>query len=577
MIGSVRVKTGCASTAAKLFVAPSLFASALLLFAATASAQTPIGTHLGRKVALQKFLDAADKLSPEVRKHLSPAMRNYLRFANATVNDTAPPTTAAAEESFARNIGSLANLAPALIHVSNVAMNPPKQGYTQNTSSSAWCGSAVVVGYEDSGALFRTDPRLVSGVPNSINGVSYSTNAGKTFTDVGFLNPGTFSDNALIGDPSVTCTSSAHFQYASILNTMTPDGLSPIIGPSVSFSTNGGKTWTAPLQVVSLDGNTEIADQPWLAVDPANAQRLYLSFTEMDALSCVSIKLVTSGNGGKSWSAPALIDQQCPPTQPPFNPQNDVAGSRVIVAPDDKVYVAYEFFPGLPPGATQINSVNFAISTNHGASFSKPRKIANLVPSGTGVELNGHLTIDEYPQIAVDRSASRTRGTLYITYPDGRDHVVPDSSAASGTYAYPDIFVAKSTNSGQSFTVLGAISRTPKDFTGIGRDQFLPAVAVDNDGEVAVCYYDRRNDRSNLRVDRFCSVSANQGKTWTDQEQSSLHWLPSRNADPLNSGATFGISEYDVITTDFLQHTEGFFNSFIIEINAKQSVVATKF
>ena len=45
--------------------------------------------------------------------------------------------------------------------------------------------------------------------------------------------------------------------------------------------------------------------------------------------------------------------------------------------------------------------------------------------------------------------------------------------------------MAKSTNSGRSFTALGAVSPTPKDFTGLGGDQFLPAIAVDKDGVVA--------------------------------------------------------------------------------------------
>jgi hypothetical protein len=178
----------------------------------------------------------------------------------------------------------------------------------------------------------------------------------------------------------------------------------------------------------------------------------------------------------------------------------------------------------------------------------------------------------------VDRSSGPSRGTLYVTYPDGRNHIVPDKNAASGTYAYPDIFVAKSTNAGQSFTVLGAINPTPKDFRGIGRDQFLPGIAVDNDGEVAVCYYDRQNDRANLRVDRYCSVSSNQGKSWKAQIASNTNWLPTSNRDPLDpNGGGYAISDYDALTSDFLRQGDGFFGAFIVEISGNQNVVATKF
>jgi hypothetical protein len=557
--------------------------AAALLFAIAALAQQPAAASAvaartaANKVALRKLVDAANKLSPEVSKHLSRGLQNYLRYANAAVNGGAPAGNAAAQN-FAASKQKRVGWNPwNLIPVSDPALDPATQGYTQNTTSSAWCGSSVVVGYEDSGAYLRTDPNGAFGVPLSFNGVSYSENAGKSFADLGFLTPGTFSANALLGDPVVTCSSATHFQFASILNTTTPDGINPLIGPSISFSTNEGKSWSAPLQAVSLDGNSQLADTPWLAVDSTDTQRLYLSYTEMDALACNSINVVTSADGGKKWSAPVSIDQECIPTDPAAI-QNAVTGSRVTVGPDGKVYVTYEFFPGALPSPPQDNEIKFATSTNHGAAFGKPHTIAKLVPSGTGVELNGHLQVTEYPHIAVDRSHSASRGTIYVAYPDGRDKIMADPNSASGIYAYPDIFVAKSTNSGRSFSVLGGISRTQKDFRGIGHDQFLPGVAVDKDGEVAVCYYDRRNDPADLRVDRFCSVSSNQGKTWTDRQVSNLHWLPSLNADPLNpGGGGYTISEYDALTSDFMLHGDGFFGAFIVEISGNQNVVGTKF
>jgi hypothetical protein len=555
---------------------------AALLFAASAPAQqqaaansvAPV-TAAAHQAALKKFVDAANRLSPDLRKHLSRSLQNYLRYAEAAVTGSAPSGKFAAGN-LAANKKMHSGWPWDLIPVSNDAIESATRGYTQNTTSSAWCGKSVVVGYEDSGAFLRTDPSDAFGVPISFNGISFSANAGKSFTDLGFLTPGTFSANALMGDPSVTCSSATHFQYASILNTTTPDGVNPLIGPAISFSTDGGKMWSAPVLAAGLDGNTEIADSPWLAVDPTNSQRLYVSFTAIDPLGCNSIDVVRSADGGKMWSAPVIIDQECIPTDPNAN-QNMVTGSRIIVAADGKVHVAYEFFPGFIPGVPQINAIHFATSSNHGASFSKPVRVADLVPSGTGVELNGHLQVNEFPQIAVDRREGPSRGTVYVAYPDGRHQVIADPNSASGTYAYPDIFVAKSTNAGRSFTVLGAISPTPKDFTGIGRDQFLPGIAVDKDGEVSACYYSRQNDRADLRVDRFCSVSSKQGKTWKEQQVSRLNWLPSLNADPLNPGSGYGISEYDAVTSDFLMHEDGFFGAFIVEISGNQNVVAAKF
>jgi hypothetical protein len=576
---TVRIKCVCASSTATLLAAASLYASAALLFPRGASAQTPQSTQANTKIALKKLVDAANNLSPEVKKHLSRGLQNYLRYANAAVNTlaAAPSANFAAPQILASptipspQTGAAAD--PNLIQVSNLTMDPPKEGYTQNTTSTAWCGNSVVVGYEDTGAFLRTDPKQVSGVPISQDGVSFSTNAGKTFTDLGFLNPGTFSANALIGDPAVTCTSPAHFQYVSILNTTTPDGMNFIIGPSISFSTDAGKSWSAPQQIVSLDGNTELADKPWLAVDPYNPHHLYVTFTHVSFLACTNVELVRSTDSGKTWSAPVAINSDCK------NPNIVMdTGSNVVVAPGGKVYVAYESFP-TPPAGTSFGktAIYFARSLTAGASFSAPIRISDVVPGGDGVYLNGPIQANDYPQLAVDRSSGPSRGTIYITWPNGRNRIVPDTNAPSGTYAYPDIFVAKSTNLGFSFKVLGAISPTPKDFRGVGRDQFLPTIAVDNDAEVAVCYYDRRNDRSNLRVGHFCSVSANQGKTWTDIALSNLDWVPAPNLDPLNSGGRADISEYDALATEFLLHTDGFFASFITEQTGKQSVVAKKF
>jgi hypothetical protein len=557
-----------------------LFAGSL--FAASVSAQQPLaansvapGSIAANKIALKKLVDASTKLSPEVSKHISRSLQNYFRYANAVVNGATPAGKGAAQN-FAASKNKKSGWNPRnLIPVSDPALDPATEGYTQNTTSSAWCGNAVVVGYEDSGALFRTDPSEASGVPISLNGVSFSENAGKSFTDLGFLTPGTLPGNALLGEPVVTCSSPTHFQYASIMTT-TLDGKNWLIGPSVSFSTNEGRSWSEPQQVVALGSDQQLVDSPWLAVDPSDTRRLYLSYTEMVVLGCNSIKLVSSSDGGKKWSAPVSIDQECLPTDLTAI-QNVVAGSSVTVGPDGKVYVAYEFFPGALPSGPLNNEIKFATSTNHGAAFSKPLRLANLVPNGTGVELNGHLQVYEYPHIAVDRSHGPSRGTIYVAYPDGRNRVTPDANSATGTYAYPDIFVAKSTNSGRSFSVLGAISRTQQDFRGIGRDQFLPGVAVDKDGEVAVCYYDRRNDRSDLRVDRFCSVSSNQGKTWTDRQASALSWLPSLNADPLDPEAGYGIGEYDALTSEFMLHGDGFFGAFVVEVSGNQNVVGTKF
>jgi hypothetical protein len=148
------------------------------------------------------------------------------------------------------------------------------------------------------------------------------------------------------------------------------------------------------------------------------------------------------------------------------------------------------------------------------------------------------------------------------------------------------VYVAKSTDAGASFTVLPPISPTPATFRGPGRDQFLPGIAVDKDGEVAVCYYDRRNDPTNMAMDRYCSVSIDQGVRWEDLRASSPSWVP-LNADPLPFSSSsqvfvdplqiFLAVDYETVTTDFLLINDGFFGAFALEVDGNPNIVAKKF
>jgi len=88
---------------------------------------------------------------------------------------------------------------------------------------------------------------------------------------------------------------------------------------------------------------------------------------------------------------------------------------------------------------------------DHGQTFNNPLKVSDVAPIGLGAlaTLQGLNQADELPMIAVDRSTSPTRGTVYVAWSDGRDNIKPDF--LSGAYAYSDVFVAKSTDSGASF------------------------------------------------------------------------------------------------------------------------------
>jgi len=568
-----------------LFAVLTAAALSVSLFARSSTAQS----SFDRKAFVKKFLDASANIPAKHRSLLSSGMQNFLAYAAAVNADHAKN----ANDGGTLNIPARAlNVAKAsaqvtgssgpggTIQISNPALDfigSVTSGFTQSETSSAWCGNSVVAGYNDSGALLRTIGVNPLGAA-SISGVSFSTDGGRIFTDLGFLNPGTDPANFLLGDPKVSCTSASQFYYSNIFAAATPPdsngNRNPLTAVSVSSSSNSGASWAAPVAAVTKSAFTHILDKPWSAVDPTNPMRLYVTYTDFDFTfpptgTCandfrIAIELVSSADGGNTWGAPVVIDEQCGASL------NGVQGSNVVVSPTGHVYVAYEFFPGLVPN----NNIYFRTSTDNGMTFSAPVNVSDVVPNGQGGILQGGFRNNEFPQVAVDRTRGSSNGTIYVTWSDGRDNVVPDLASFTGTYAFPDIFVSKSVDGGMTFSTPQAISPTPASFTGIGRDQFMPGIAVDGGGRVGVCYYDRRSDPGNTVIDRFCSASFDQGATWHEQRVSFSNWLPLHASDVFLN--LFYMGDYDALSSDFTLRNAGFFTTFEIQNNGNPDVVGKK-
>ena len=556
-----------------------VFSFAALQLQINVSAQSTLD-----RATLKQFLARADKLSPQQKALLSPGFQEFLRFAARQANSEAGASTAdvSATPSNRAAVPFLSTGPGGTVRVSNPAADFRVDGYTQNTTSSAQCGNTVVTGFEDAEDTLRTS--------GSLDAYSVSTNGGINFTDVGSLT--TPPNGALPGDPVLACSSSARFYYASLFEApMNCPGFNCIMVSTigVSISSNAGQSWSHPI-IAANRGPLAFLDKPWLAVDPSNPSRLYITYTEFSSnSSCdfgTAIELVSSSNGGSTWTAPLILHRAC------RTAENLTTGSSVVVSANGQVNVAYEVLPLEPPDPGDVNSIFFTRSLNHGTTFSAPVKVTDVVteggafPFGGPRALQGGFSINEFPQLAVDRSSTSSRGTIYIAWSDGRDRHKPDVVSPSGVYAFSDVRIAKSTNSGVSFTLPPPVSPTPPTFTGPGRDQFFPGIAVDNDGEVAVCYYDRRNDPHNMAIDRYCSVSSTQGESWLDQRASSPSWLPLHCADSrapiLPQGEGTGITctqigQYDSLTTDFLLHNDGFFGAFQIQEDGNPNIVGKKF
>jgi hypothetical protein len=565
------------------FLLRSGFLSAALLLGVTVFAQiTP-----QRRDLLKALRTAVQNMPPSQRASLPSGMRAVLAYAAALDAGLLSSTTDNSQGTlFSPSqppIPVTGFLGPGgTIRVSNPALDfngSVLAGFSENTTSSARCGNSVVVGFQDTGALLAT-------FGASIDGLAFSGDGGNTFIS-SLLNIGTDPTNILFGEPAVACSSPKVFYYASVLESGTFSSGNALISISLSTSVDAGRSWGPPIPAISGNLCCEGFGQPWLAVDPSNPLNLYISFTDGFPFK---IQLISSNDGGKSWSAPVALEQTgnlCGPNSFPQFPAVD--GSKVIVGPGGEVYVAWEFIPPQPCDTVNApyppREIHFARSLDHGATVSAPYKLAEVIGNGDAFLpffhsevdiMEGGFSANEHPQLAVDRTNGPSRGSLYITWSDGKNNIRPDALALSGMYAYPDIVFVKSTDKGLTFTAPVSVSPQPPGFTGPGRDQFFPGIAVDPLGKVAVCYYDRRNDPANMSIDRYCSVSLNHGASWQDLRASSPSWLPNQ-ADSFIAFAGRGIGQYDALTSDFLQLNPGFFGAFVIEEEGNPNIVARKF
>jgi hypothetical protein len=404
--------------------------------------------------------------------------------------------------------------------------------------SAARCGNTIVVGFGD------TEPNR----PNSLDGFAVSKNAGASFTDGGTLpvaSPSVMTGTDTLGssfgggtsasNPSLACANSNVF-YASVFGNTGERCSNPgdgCTGISVSTSTNGGTTWGLPA-IASIQGADIIEFlAPTLAVDPTNPRDLYVAYVYTDIthnffpdcdFTSYSVNIVESFDGGQTWHQPAMpsVDHACDLFGANPALTGRMAAPNIIVSPGGNVYVVDEFIgeSGNP------NAIHFMRSTDHGKTFSAP------------ITVSTDAINNAMPQLAVDRTTSSFRGAIYLTW----------SGKPRGTTT--EVLWSDSLNHGASFSF-------PRSVRGTSMGTQVDAVvAVDNDGQVATCYYVTGTNTPTSSSNYFynCLTSFNHGATWASYQK-------------LVTSAPVGL---DALASDFLLQNDGFFTAFELSNSAGQ-------
>lgn len=555
---------------------------ALLLILGLGIGLTNAQDHPNVAAELGQLAVIGSGIKPEQRHVLSSAANNLLYLAESgalkRVNSS-PSSQQTVRELFAGRLSRTAATPSSMVPVNDSAADfvlSRLAGFTQNGSSTAWCGQNIVAGYNDSAALLLTS---VAGAGISSSGVAVSHDGGRSFHASPFLDAGSDPANYLAGEPVIACSGN-DFYYASLFDYLTP--VDPLTGQQyvvssvgVNRSRNGGDTWSAPTPAVKKNSSQHIVDKEWMAVDPNNPDKIYISYTDFDysfkqdngcaGQARVAIELVVSHNGGLAWNGPLMVQQLCNPAK-----GQALQASQVVVGNSGEVFVAWV-------NETSVDEqVLFSRSSDGGMTFSSPVVAGNAVLAGLGGtgKLQSIIQSNSFPSLSIDRSSGASRGTLFLAWTDASRNQIPDSLAPQGIYGFGDVVLSRSTDQGATWTAAKVVSPFPQ-VAGAGRDQFLPSAAVDRDGTLAICYFDRRRDPVNNGVDHYCSISKDQGTTFTSIRNTPKSWAPTHFTDGLVNAVSLG--DYDGLSSDASGANPGFFTTFQVQLSGNPDVVGARF
>ncbi|MGH9224701.1 MAG: hypothetical protein ACRD2W_13200 [Acidimicrobiales bacterium] len=328
--------------------------------------------------------------------------------------------------------------------------------------------------------------------PNGLSGFARSTNFGATWTDLGGINER--------GDPVlVHHRASDTYFYASLGNTQI----------RIARSTDGCQTFGAAVNASTLFnavGNiTTLADKPWIAVDNnggANDGNVYVCFTRFfdtsnppDTADASELRFMRSTDGGNTYVNEQVIGAN---GTAPF-------GCNVQVGSDGGVNVTW--------ARRDTDDIVLRRSTDAGQTFGGLVTVNSAATREPGTDtivacgamnnrptLTGNIRMLHQAWMATDTSGGPNDGNLYVVW----------GSDPAGTPDNSDVFFSRSTNDGATWSAMQQVGGG-----GGATDQFEPNVAVNDAGDVAVVWYDRRNDAANnLNIDVFTAFSTDGGLTF---------------------------------------------------------------
>lgn len=313
-------------------------------------------------------------------------------------------------------------------------------------------------------------------------------------------------------------------------------------------STDGGMHWQKPSIL-------PWGDRDFIAIDTTDGpyrRRLYdvsLNAKHARGGDIANLGMIRSTDEGKTFLPSVRVF-----TNPTGGTPTYFSGPITILANGDVIALGYGW-----PNDTKPKPIAVFVSTDGGATFSKPRVVAQRV----GSTLIGPASFKEegasvLPVLASDDSHGPFRNRIYVVWQDF------SKPAYGTTYLAPDaaVMLAYSDDEGKTWSKPIQVDDAPSEPSRQDPIVFSPCVAVNDKGIVAVTWFDGRDLTDGAGGALRMAVSNDGGETFSPSfavASAPSLLVPKTESVTLETGGVAGETHFitDLRYHVFAQDTQG--------------------
>jgi hypothetical protein len=359
------------------------------------------------------------------------------------------------------------------------------------------------------------------------NTAAVSRDGGLTWAQVAVPNDtrctgGTFQRSS---DPWISFGPDGTLHAMSLVTDPDVGGAFGANGMTYNRSTDGGLTWEPAIRLVTDPAGRFLNDKNSLTADPNDADFVYAVWDRLQVSTGSIINpenviglgfkgpiyFTRTTDGGDSFEPPRKIYET--------GANKQTLGNQIVVAPASRGGTLFDFFADITNSSNRRGGIgpvklSYIRSDDRGATWTHPVRVDDMIPY-TLLREDAPVDVEDVPcpdpsdqgacpiragellpEVAVDSA----NGTLYAVWMDARFD--------GGLFAvdHDGIAFTQSIDGGATWSTPIKVNKTPVTEPNFDQQAFTPSVHVDQDGTVAVTYYDFRNntpDTARLDTDYF--------------------------------------------------------------------------